>query len=122
MKKYVSLKVTAMELREGYMTIVDALDDVLGVHGVKFVDARLEYVLEKKGVETVKVDGKSVKLKDVPVTDFAYRTAVIMRTMQNVQSYFCDTSRIKFNGTMLEKLDESGARNDVTGFNGRKAF
>lgn len=36
-----------MELKNGYLTIVDSLDDTNMCHGVKFEDLTLEYMVEK---------------------------------------------------------------------------
>jgi hypothetical protein len=108
-RKYIVQKVVSMELREGYLTIVDPVDDEAGCHGIRFRDLTLEKVIEKKG--------------DDLITDLRYRRAAVIRTMENVQQYFVETSRIKLNAEMREAMERRKYPANITdGYPGRHAF
>jgi hypothetical protein len=119
-KKYIEVDCFLMELCNGYLTIVDSLDDDNMCHGVRFEKMTLEYIVEKDDDDDRKPAAKP--RGDDLITDFRHRRAVIIRRMENVQSNFVDSSRIKLNTAMREALSKSRANNCTDGYPGRKAL
>jgi len=108
--EYVTLKCFAIQCDNGYLTVNDPLDDVLGTHGVTFDDLVLE------SVETREEGGKGNQ------TDQPWRVAFVMRMLENVEEYFVDSSFIRPNDNMLEALKTSTANNYVGENDGRNAY
>ena len=110
-KEYITLKCFAIKCGDGYLTILDPLDDVLGTHGVTFDDLTLESVTEAEDEE----EGGCA-------TDMRWRVAFVMRTLENIEEYFVDSSFIRPNDDMVKALEKSTANNEVKENEGRNAY
>lgn len=73
------------EFRQGYVCILDSIDDLLMLHGLEFVG--------------VKVDGDPNKL---------VRAAIVMRRLDNLQEFYSHDSTLVFNEDTI-KYKENGA-------------
>eukprot|EP00956_Cyclotella_meneghiniana_P038105 scaffold148870_cov37-Cyclotella_meneghiniana.AAC.1 len=83
-------------LGDGYLFVLDLIDDVLMLHGVVWED------LELVGGVTAK-DG--VKCRN--------RVAFVMRRCEKMEDFYTDTSTIRLGADMLKAMETSTANNNI---------
>ena len=110
-KQYIEINVYSMELCDGYLTVLDPIDDLCAVHAIKFPRLELESMVERGP------NGEEI------IVDFAHRFGIVIRHMTNWMTYYTDTSTIKLTDAMKAANERSTANNSMEGgLGGRSAF
>ena len=87
---YIVIPCYSFPCAEGYISVLDPMDDLLVCHGVRFVDLRLERVITS--METI--------WEDIP-EKLRWRGVIMIRWLSNVQEFYTDTSTMKLDSEML---------------------
>ena len=117
--KYITVKCYSIKCREGHLSILDPLDDVMMCHGVKFEALTLEYIVtERDGIDS----NSDVENAESCGTDLRFRVAFVMRTLENVQEFYVDTSTIRLSDEMTKAAEKSNANNSMDAGVGRNAY
>jgi hypothetical protein len=112
-KGYIDVPCFSFQCRDGYLCVLDPLDDILMVHGVSFDDLVLEAVVCSDECHNV----------DENDCTGAFRVAFVMRTLETMHEFYTDTSTIRLDREMKEAMRTSRANNVVvTESEGRNAF
>jgi hypothetical protein len=104
--KYIEIPCFSFKCSDGYLSVMDPLDDILARHGVKFDGLTLVGSTAKGEVGE----------------DLRWQMAWVMRRVSTVHQYFVNTSTIKMDTAMKEALKKSKANNDMSVGEGRYAF
>ena len=109
-KKYIEHQCLSFPLGDGYLSILDPLDDVDHTHSARWEECELHSIksMTEDGQECVReVGGQN--------DDLRYRVAFVMRRLNTVAEFYTDTSTIRLNDDMREAMKGSIANNNVKG-------
>ena len=109
-KKYIEHPCLSFQLGDGYLSILDAVDDIGFTHGSRWEDCELHSIKSRTqdGEECVREVGGDND-------DLRYRVAFVMRRCTTVRDFYTDTSTIRLDEDMIEAMKGSIANNNKKG-------
>ena len=88
-------------------------------HGVKFEALTLEHIVTEMGGIGRKGD---IENDESCGTDLRFRVAFVMRTLENVEEFYVDTSTIRLSDEMVKAAEKSNANKSIDKGMGRNAY
>ena len=95
-KKYIRHPCFSFKLADGHLSVLDPIDDVLMLHGIRWEDLQLSGAVMSDGVE-----------------DLRNRVAFVMRRCENMKDFYTDMSAIRPDDHMIKAMSKSIANNKV---------
>ena len=89
--KYITIKCYSFKCGDGHISILDPMGGVMMCHGVKFEALTLENIVTERGGNGRK---GGIENDESCGTDLHFRVAFVMRTLENVEEFYVDTSTI----------------------------
>eukprot|EP00956_Cyclotella_meneghiniana_P034374 scaffold104136_cov35-Cyclotella_meneghiniana.AAC.2 len=115
-RKYIEHKCLSFPLGDGYLSILDGVDDLCFQHNVRWDDCELH------SIKTRIADGEEcVREVGGDNDDLRYRVAFVMRRCTTIKDFYTDTSTIRLDDEMKEAMKNSIANNNIKG-SGRDAY
>ena len=94
-KNYIRHPCFSFKLGDGYLCVLDPIDDLLMLHGVVWEDLELVGVTAKDGVKC------------------RNRVAFVMRRCESMKDFYTDTSTIRLDAEMMKAMETSTANNNI---------
>ena len=104
-KHYIRHPCFSMKLGDGYVSVLDCLDDLMFTHEVEWEDLELCAAVTKDGV-----------------VDLRNRVAIVMRRCENMKDFYTDTETIRPDEDMLSAMKKSKAKTKLEEGMGRNIY